>query len=498
VLPTCSAQEQREITRLLCRTDTYFLLWFALGRKDIAKPWLLDRCKEFDADPNGWLDLWARDHYKSTIITYGGTIKEILASHGEDPISAREECIGLFSHTRPIAKGFLRQIKYEFETNELLKAIFPDVLWQNPAKEAPKWSEDDGITVKRKSNPKEATLEAWGLVDGQPTSKHFTGMVFDDVVTKESVTTPEMIAKTTGAVELAFNLGSQGEEWRRMIGTRYHFNDTYKPMMERGTFKARVYPATDDGMVDGEPVLLSREQLAKKRRDMGPYTFACQMLQDPKGDETQGFKREWIRYYKQGDGSGMNKYMLVDAANGKRKTNDYTAVWIVGLGPDGNYYILDMVRDRLNLTQRASLVMRLHRKWKPTQVRYEKYGLMADIEHIKSVQDAETYNFEIIEVGGQAPKNDRIKRLIPAFEQGKIYLPNSLYYTDYEGNTKDLVGAFVEEEYMAFPVPVHDDMLDALSRIAEPEMPLDWPMEYEEPERYSRYGRKQQRSYMTA
>lgn len=473
-------------------------MWFGLGRKDVEKQWLFERCKEFDANPNGYLDLWARDHYKSTIITFAGTVREILASHGDNPINPREQCIGIFSHTRPIAKGFLRQIKYEFETNELLKTLFSDVLWQNPAKEAPKWSEDDGITVKRRSNPKEATLEAWGLVDGQPTSKHFTGMVFDDVVTRESVTTPEMIAKTTGAVELAFNLGSQGSEWRRMIGTRYHFNDTYKPMMDRGTFKPRIYQATKDGTVDGEPVLLTKDQLAQKRRDMGPYTFACQMLQDPKADETQGFKTEWLKYYKPSDGAGMNKYILVDAANGKRQTNDYTAMWVIGLAEDGNYYVLELIRDRLNLTQRGALLMRLHRKWKPTQVRYEKYGLMADIEHIKTVQEKETYHFDIIEVAGAMPKNDRIKRLIPLFEQGRVYLPNSQWYTDYEGTTQDMVNVFTEQEYKAFPVAPHDDMFDALARIAEPELPLDWPMTYEEPERYARYGKKSTRSYMTA
>lgn len=498
-LPHCSAADQRAIARYLCRTDTYWLLWVGLGRKDIEHPWLLARCKEFDASPNGHLDLWARDHYKSTIITFAGTIREILASHGDDPIVAREQCISIFSHTRPIAKGFLRQIKCEFEGNRLLKALYPDVLWEHPAKEAPKWSEDDGIVVRRKGNPKEATLEAWGLVDGQPTSKHYTGMVYDDVVTRESVTTPEMIAKTTQAVELSFNLGSQGAEWRRMIGTRYHYNDTYKPMIERGTFAPRVYQATDDGTADGEPVLLTREQVALKRRDMGPYTFACQMLQDPKGDETQGFRRDWVRYCKPSSGDGMTKYLLVDAANGKRKTNDYTAAWVVGLGTDGNYYVLDVVRDRLNLTERAALIMRLHRKWRPAQVRYERYGLMADIEHIKSVMAAENYHFEVLEVGGQTPKTDRIKRLIPAFEQGQVYLPNSLHYTDYEGVTQDLISAFVEQEYMAFPVAPHDDMLDALSRIAEPDMPLDWPMQYDEPDAYSRYGRKKpNKSYMTA
>ncbi|MFM9928201.1 hypothetical protein VLK31_34900 [Variovorax sp. H27-G14] len=468
-------------------------MWFALGRKDIAKPWLLARCKEFDAEPNGRLDLWARDHYKSTIITYAGTIRAILASHGQGATVDREQCIGLFSHTRPIAKGFLRQIKYELERNELLKSTFDDVLWQDPQKQAPKWSEDDGITVQRKSNPKEATLEAWGLVDGQPTSKHYTGMVFDDVVTRESVTTPDMIKKTTDAVALSFNLGSQGMEWRRMIGTRYAFSDTYKTMIDRGVFQPRIHTATIDGTVDGEPVMLSREVIAQKRRDMGPYIFGAQMLQNPTADATQGFQRDWVRFYEgtpEDVKDSTNRYLLVDAANDKRKSSDYTSMWVVGLGTDGNYYVLDMVRDRLNLTERADRVMKLHRTWKPRQVRYERYGMMADIQHIKARQQDENYRFEITEVAGSTPKNDRIRRLIPVFEQGKFYLPNSLHRTDYEGNTRNLVDDFIEHELVPFPVSMHDDMLDALARIEEPDMPLIWPtledLEEGKPKRYSR------------
>src|SRR6185312_10213904 len=97
---------------------------------------------EVQKEPDGMLDLWAREHYKSTIITFALTIQSILA----DP----EITVGIFSHTRPIAKGFLQQIKREFEDNEILKDRFADILWANPAKDAPKWSEDGGLIVRRK------------------------------------------------------------------------------------------------------------------------------------------------------------------------------------------------------------------------------------------------------------------------------------------------------------------------------------------------------------
>jgi phage terminase large subunit-like protein len=450
----------------------WILLRYGLGRKDAGCQWVFDRCCEVQANPDGYLDLWAREHWKSSIITTAKTIQDILA----DP----EETFGIFSHTRPIAKAFLRQIKHEFERNERLKRWFPDILWADPRNDSPKWSEDEGIVVKRKGNPKEATVEAWGLVDGQPTSKHYGKLIYDDVVTRESVTTPEMMAKTTEALALSYNLGSR-DGVRRFIGTRYHFNDTYRVVLERGTAKPRIYTATVDGTVDGEPVFMTRDELAEKRRDMGPYVFGAQMLLDPTADETQGFKVEWIRYAAASP-RGQNLVIVVDAAGdpsskaGRRKKSDYTAMWCLGLGADRKVYVHDMVRDRLSLTQRADLLMNWHRKWQPMAVGYEQYGMMADIEHIRTVQDNENYRFDITPLGGAMAKNDRIRRLVPWFERGRLYLHPKISKSDYEGRTVDLTRAFVDDEYAAFPVSVHDDMLDALSRFLDEDLPIRFPL----------------------
>lgn len=172
--------------------------------------------------------------HNSSIITNGGIIQEVL----KDP----ETTIGIFSHTKPIAKSFLAQIKREFEANDVLRSLFPDILWEDPQRQSPGWSLDGGIIVRRQGNPKEGTIEAHGLVDGQPTSKHFKLLVYDDVVVPESVSTAEQIAKTTEAWSLSDNLGSiGGRKW--ILGTRYHFcvvgesrillsNFTHKPIEE--------------------------------------------------------------------------------------------------------------------------------------------------------------------------------------------------------------------------------------------------------------------------
>ena len=453
----------------LGRRDLFFLLTRLLGRKDMETDWHYARCREVQEQPDGMLDLWAREHYKSTIITFGLTIQNIV----QNP----EVTIGIFSHSRPIAKGFLAQIKQEFEQNELLKRCYPDVLWEVPKRHASRWSLDNGIVVQRKSNPKEATVEAWGLVDGQPTGKHFQILVYDDVVTRESVTTPEMINKVTECWALSLNLGAQGGV-QRYIGTRYHCNDTYKTIMDRQAATPRIYPATRDGSADGAPVFLSTKELAKKRRLMGPYVFGCQMLQNPKADSVQGFQEEWLRYWQPQDErcwEDMNRYLLVDPAGEKKATSDYTVMLVLGLAADGNYYLIHGVRDRMNLTERAACLFALHRRYRPQAVGYERYGMQADVEHLRFEMQSRNYRFEIVELGGGVSKKDRIGRLVPVFEQARMYLPVRDPFRDVQGRWRDFTREFVADEYMAFPVSLHDDMLDCLARILDPSLGAEFP-----------------------
>jgi hypothetical protein len=152
--------EDKVALKQLCEEDLFFLLTIGCKRRDVDKGWLYACCREVEAEPDGYLDLWAREHYKSTIITFGKSIQDVL----KDPDNTT---VGIFSHTRPIAKQFLKQIKTELEQNKFLINLFPDVLYPEPQKQSPKWSEDSGLRVKRKSNPKEETFEAWGL-GGRP------------------------------------------------------------------------------------------------------------------------------------------------------------------------------------------------------------------------------------------------------------------------------------------------------------------------------------------
>ena len=277
-----------------------------------------------------------------------------------------------------------------------------------------------------------------------------------------------MILKTTDAWALSTNLGTEGG-WARYAGTRYALADTYAVMMERGV-PARQHACTIDGSEDwSKSVLRSAEFLEDRRREQGPYVFGAQMLLNPTADRSQGFRREWLRYWAAASAAGLNVYLIVDPASKKKKSSDFTTMWVIGVGGDKNYYVLDGIRDRLNLVERQRALFMLHRKWRPLAVGYEEYGLQADIEHHQYVMKEQNYRFDITTLGGQMAKEDRIKRLIPKFECGRIYLPeNGIVRINHQGVSVDIIRQLIAEEYEAFPVVTHDDGLDCLARILDP------------------------------
>ena len=459
--------------KVVAVSDLYFLLVYILNQKHMVegpeykKDWLFDRCREVQAEPDGYLDLWAREHYKSTIITFGLTIKDIL----NNP----ELTFGFFSFNRGIAKAFLNQIKREFQDNTKLKNLFPEILWRNPEKDAPKWSENDGIIVKRKNNPREATVEAYGLVDGQPTSKHYDIMVYDDIITEDSVTNIEKIKKVTKYWELSTNLSKDGGK-ERYAGTFYHFADTYQTIIERGGVKVRQYPGTDNGTITGKPVLYTEEYMKKKKTNLSSYVFACQILLNPKSESVVGFNEEWLRFWQAQTLKNLNIYILVDPSSSKKKTsNDWTVMDVIGLGPDENYYWIDGIRDRINLTEKAARLLYLHRMYRPIAVGYEEYGLQADIETIETVQENENYRFKITALGGKLKKADRIEGLVPLFQNGRYFIPHTLIRVNYLGHQEDLVKAFINEEYKIWPYVLHDDSLDCKARILDPALKAEFP-----------------------
>jgi len=454
--------------RHLCRNDLFFLLAFGLQRFDVNHPWLVARCQEVESGPaNFTLDLWSRESYKSTIITVGRSIQRVLQSHGEGKTLPVEERIGIFSFNRPVAKGFLRQIKQTLEADVKLVRWFPDVFYADPKKESPKWSEDEGLLVKRNSQSKEMTWEAWGLVDGQPTSRHYTLRIYDDIITRDTVTSAEMMAKTADAFEQSASLGTEGGiHW--IAGTHWHYSDHYMTLRKNPGYTTRVWPVWD---AKKRPYLLSMEYIEQIRTQQGAYNFSCQYLLSPSSPETKKFDETKVRRYRKLP-SPLNKYIIVDPASKKKKDSDYTAMGCLGVDRDWNVYLLDAVHAKLGLTEKWRHLSRMAKELRPLRIGYEQYGAMSDVEHYEEKQKSEGVYLPPIDVlGGRVSKGDRILWLEPIVTAGKFFLPEDQIIDD-EGND---ICALIIEALQFYPHCAHDDLLDMLARIKDPRFDVVLP-----------------------
>lgn len=495
--------------RALCLLDRYYLLVKVCKRVDMLDPWILARCREVEREPDGRLDLWAREHYKSSIITFGGIVQEIL----KDP----ETTVCIFSHVGSIASDFLRQIKTELEGNEVLKAAFPDVLYENPEKQAPRWSVDGGLVVRRKRNPKEATLASSGLVDGMPTGMHYQLRVYDDVVTDKSVHTPEQISKTTNAFSLSQDLGKAGGRmW--CVGTRYSFADTYEWMMNKGSVVARVYPATDDGTPDGKPVLFSAKEWASRKLTRTDSDIACQYMQNPLAGKQRMFDPRLLQLYEVRP-EILQVYVMCDPARSKKSDSDNTAIMVVGVDYAHNKFLLDGFNHKMDLQERWKYFSRMYIKWKNAtgvqgiKMGYEKFGADADLDYFKEQmkkRDQPRFEITVLEWPREGPgsKVDRVQRLTPDLKSSKWFLPHptdpaKLTRTqrtmmdsgyDYrvskpilrmdENGSAYNVSDQLKMQFQYFPHGGKKDAIDALSRIydMEPRAPAFSEPSYAEPE----------------
>ena len=501
--PNEFSQWQRE----MCLKDIYYLGYYVLDIKvlyidddgpiPIMRPWLFNRCMEVQSDPDFHVDIWAREHFKSTIITLLKTIQDIL----NDP----EIAVCIYSYNSTLARNFVKQIRENLE-NPALMALFPDIIPENPQigkytevdKHGRKivrkfsWS-DEGFTVRRKSKKKELTVMGFGLVNAQPTGYHFNLLVYDDVVTPESVANPEQIRKTYERWQMSLNTGA-GESVRiRIIGTFYALRDAYysilNPEADRGIeggsrFSIRKYPCMEGVM----PVLYSSGYLENKRKNSVGFVWASQMMCNPQETSSFHFMDDWIsERCEQADieahKDDYNFYIVVDPANSKNKDSDRTAMWVVATGADKRYYPCDLVYDKLLPSERRdklfSLVMRWTNSRTKPMVFYESNSMSSDSSMMQEEMKRKNYYFTLVAATtkprlrldsraiGAGLKFERILALEPLFREHRVVLARTAYMSNYEGRVVNSIDEFLKNEYSVFPYGKHDDALDALSRIAD-------------------------------
>jgi predicted phage terminase large subunit-like protein len=153
--------------------------------------------------------------------------------------------------------------------------------------------------------------------------------------------------------------------------------------------------------------------------------------------------------------------MFVDPAQSKNKRADYTTICVIGVSEDGQSFLIDMARDRIDVFERFELLTAYHKSYKPEVIWYEIQGLNSDVEVIEREMQKRNY-YMVIEKFSTNLNNSKHRRIMTLgglMRRGEFLIPRELMY-----GGRDMIEEFVNEEYTKYPNNrYHDDMLDCMA-----------------------------------
>ena len=396
------------------------------------------------------LMLMPRGSFKSSAVTIGYPLWKIVQN--------KNLRILIDSETYDKSKSFLSAIKQHMESNEKFRDIFGALDQSGDS-----WART-AITVPRDVNLKEPTVDVAGI--GQTrVGMHYDIIICDDLHSEKNITSKEMIEGVINHYKLLFSL-LEPEGEMIVIGTRWDYSDLYQYIIdnESDRFKVFIRKAIQDDGTLLMPNRLTREFLDNIKKTQGTYHFSGQYLNEPVSDETAVFKEEDFQHYKPEDlDVPLNVFMSVDPAISIEKTADYSAIVVGGFDNNGNIYILDIFRERVEAKDLINQIFSMAEKWRPKMVGIE----------VTAFQQVMVYNLNdemrargiYLPVSGlkrdtSESKEMRIRALQPKYQSHNIYHPRKHAYLF------DL-----EFELLRFPRGKTDDIIDAeadLLQIAYP------------------------------
>jgi predicted phage terminase large subunit-like protein len=190
------------------------------------------------------------------------------------------------------------------------------------------------------------------------------------------------------------------------------------------------------------------EVLDQIRRAQGSLLFSAQYQQQPISSEGNIIKREWLRYYERPPSSYERVIVSWDTASTTGSTSDWSVgtVW----GTQGlDFYLIDVVRERLEFPALRHRIIELHNRYKAhaTLIEETELGrvLCQDLRAGRQLRP--------IMLRPQFGKEARFLIASSKFEGGQVHLPREAQW----------FGAYLEE-LMAFPNARHDDQVDSTSQ----------------------------------
>lgn len=435
---------------------------------------------------NNQLVLLPRGHLKSKLIAY--RTAWWITKHPETTIL-------YVSATADLAEKQLYAVKQIIDS-PIYKRYWPDMIHPEEGKRE-KWAVAE-IAVdhpnRKLEGIRDATCKAVGLTSNT-TGFHADVVVLDDIVVPGNAYTEEGRDKVASAYSQLASIENPGAyEW--VVGTRYHPKDIYDTMI---SMKETIY--TPDGDIeeesevyelfqkvvetdgeflwpkqkrlDGKAFGFDDRELARiKAKYVDNTQFYAQYYNNPNNSENSRINNDKFQYYernllqnREGDwylrDRKLSIYAAIDFAFSLRRQADFTALVVVGVDSQGNFYILEIDRFKTDrIVEYFNHILTAWQKWGFRKIRAEITVAQQTI--VKELKESYLKPNGIpLSIDEFRPtrhlgdKNERISAVLePKYDNLQVW-----HYRG--GNCQSL------EEELIMTHPPHDDIKDALANAIE-------------------------------
>ncbi len=334
----------------------------------------------------------------------------------------------IISASETLSKEMLRKIKREFESNQIIKGMFGDMITD-------KWSETHAV-LKTGVN-----FRARGS-EGQIRGFRPECIILDDLETDESVMSEEQRKKTHDWIMRACLPALTPYGQLLLIGSILSPLAVLKQILDSNNgWVNRTYKAYHDKIEAAGhelwPTLWPHAKLQQRKREIGSYAFSAEYMNDPMANEAASIRPESIRRWKELP-SQLSCVIAVDPAYSEEARADWKTASLIGVDQQMNRYLIAYIRthDPQGEFIDAVLNMWVSNKSNVTALGIPSSGTESEIfrSFVNKANSRKIYppfielKNSFITSSGVVKKGKGsriIAALQPLFEQGKYYIGES-------------------------------------------------------------------------
>lgn len=462
LFPKLPPEHRADAMRVRGKIDLYFLCTGLLGFTDLTPRTHGSFCK-FLESPR-WsrkLAMLPRGYFKTTISTISRSVQMLL----NQPTLR----ILVANSTQTNASKFLLKIENIFESNELIRGLYPELVPKNFR--SVRWNSNE-MELQRPETFPEASIEAIG-VGGTAVSRHYDVILKDDLVNEDQILSRDQMEKVIEwnryAESLFVNLTKAIDIH---VGTRWAYYDVLSHVMETDKsykiFNLSCWEVPEK--VSTFPERFPPEVLKAIRERQGRLIFACMYENNPLPSETQIFDTSLIHRFKGHDpGIDLDYHVaiIVDPALGEEGSTSDTGIIVEGWGKKGERVVFDALplQERpseylpriLNLADEYELLGFLPTIWLEG-VLFQR--VLKTIFEDEMTKRGKYYMVDVLKTSTHKTKPQRIEAFEAPVSAGKVYVREGLdeimnqLDTYPAGKKRDLLDALAYGETV-MPAGIH-------------------------------------------